>query len=304
MEAIKDIGSAGTPGSGGFMHELSILSRINRAEWLPSPDQVLARCLKLFAEEDVPVKKIGDVFKVEGGLCSQLLKVANSAFYSHSGRIDDIYHAVATVGIREVKNICLAITMARQFGHIKMAESFDLTGFWRHSMLVSFIADEFAEGRPWIKRDSARLYGLLHDMGRLAMGGCLPEYFEKALQLSRAGNLSLNEAEGALGITHTYLGWILAKKWGLPEPIRFIARWHHDPLEGAPYSREAAFINIADYLANIIIEPYGIMRAMPPSGDILALADIGRNELENYMEKAQDIIKKADVIAQIFDNIS
>ena len=103
-----------------------------------------------------------------------------------------------------------------------------------------------------------------------------------------------------MGITHTYLGWALAKKWRLPEPIQFIVRWHHAPLNGAPYSKEAALIHISDYLANIIMEPYGILSLTPLADNILSLADVGREELENYMEKAQDIIKKTDAIIQTF----
>lgn len=276
----------------------SCLAKITAIECLPSPDQVLSRCLKLFAKEETSIKQLEEIFKIEASLCSQLLKVANSAFYGTQNQIHEVRNAIMIIGLREVKNICLATAFMQQFPQTSLPAAFDLIRFWRHSMLTSFIASELAADKTWIKRDAAQLYGLLHDIGRLVMAALMPEQFNRVAQLSQAENNSFHDAEESLGITHGYMGWALAKKWNLPEPVRLIIRWHHDPAKGTPWSREASLIHIADYLANLIGEPSGAPRIILPSGGIMSLADISPYELQNYIKTLKNLANKADAFVQ------
>lgn len=275
-----------------------ILEKINLAEWLPSPNQALMRCLKLFAEEDVPIKKIEDTFKTDVSLCSQVLKVANSAFYGLSNHICDISKAVMIIGLREIKNIYLTAALMQQFPKNSLAASFDFVRFWRHSMLASFISHELAVDKAWITGEDAQIYGLLHDMGMLVMAALLPGQFEKVTELSQKEGKPFQEAEKAFGITHSYLGWALAKKWGLPEPVRLIARWHHDPSKGDACSRQAALINVSSYLACIIGESSANPKITPPSDEIMSLADISQQELRNYLETLNHFLEKTDAFIQ------
>jgi putative nucleotidyltransferase with HDIG domain len=276
----------------------SCLAKINAAECLPCPDQVLSRCLKLFTKEGTSINQIEESFKIEASLCSQLLKVANSAFYGTQNQIHEIRHAIMIIGLREVKNICLATALMQQFPQTSLPAAFDIIKFWRHSMLTSFIASELAADKAWIKRDAAQLYGLLHDIGRLVMAALMPDQFNKVIQLSQAENNSFYEAEDALGITHAYMGWALAKKWGLPEPVRLIVRWHHDPAKGTPWSKEASLVHVADYMANLIGEPSGVLRITPPSGRIMSLADISPYELQDYIKTLKNLVNKANAFVQ------
>lgn len=276
----------------------SCLEKINTAEYLPSPDKALSRCLKLLIQKDILINQLEETFKIEAGLCAQLLKVANSAFYGAPKQIYDVHHAIIIIGLRETKNICLATALMQQFPQTSLPPSFDLIRFWRHSMLTSFIASELAADKAWIKRDDAQIYGLLHDIGRLVMAALMPDQFNKVVQLSQAEDSSLYEAEDALGITHAYMGWALAKKWGLPEPMCSIIRWHHDPIRGVPWSREASIVYLADYLANIIGGSLDTPKISQPPAEIMSLADIGLYELQDYTKILKDLVKKTNVFIQ------
>ncbi|MGB9711845.1 MAG: HDOD domain-containing protein [Dissulfurimicrobium sp.] len=269
------------------------LEKINSAEWLPCPDQALSRCLRLFTEKDVSLNMIEEAFRIETSLCSQLLKVANSAFYGATKQIHDVRRAVMTIGLREAKGICLSTALMQQFSQALLPTAFDLIKFWRHSMLTSFIASELAMDKTWIKRDEAQLYGLLHDIGRLAMAALLPDWFNKAVTSSLNGGKSLCEAENDLGITHSFLGWALAKKWRLPEPVCLVIRWHHDPIKEGIYSKQAALIYIADYLANTIGKSV-IVPQIVPNEKILSLADINLWKLQDSMDTLKNLTNKIE----------
>jgi HD-like signal output (HDOD) protein len=87
---------------------------------------------------------------------------------------------------------------------------------------------------------------LLHDLGRLGLLSAHPaEYSVIALAAYDSTEQILAAEQAAFGMTHCQAGALLAKAWSLPEPLRQVARKHHDA------SSEEGVVGLAQFSCRI-----------------------------------------------------
>lgn len=222
-------------------------------EWLPSPNPNLCRAISLMCDRDSDIKPVEDLLESDPALSSQVMRFANSSFYGFRSGIKEIKKAILVLGLKEIKNICLTVALLQQFHSQKTAPSFNNAAFWHHSILTAIIASELAmKYVPSISREEIYILGLIHDIGRLAMAIYLPELFEKSIQNATECHTDVYEAEKTLGVTHCELGYIIAKKWGMPASFAAVMLSHHETQQIKAYPVETALIIMAEQLSNAL----------------------------------------------------
>lgn len=263
--------------------------RIRNLKWIPSP--TLAQALKIL-QNDEETESLVNVIRKDPSLSLVILRVANGAFYGLRGRVDTVEKAIAVIGIKELELIVITVYLLQHFNAIKTSPSFNVETFWLHSFLTGLLARELAGS------EDAYVYGLLHDVGRIAMDACLPEYFEQAVDLAKKEGISLYEAERSVGLTHTLVSSWIAARWGLPPVLRDVLAWHHEPSKAA-YKKETAMIGIADELAERSEkqEEYGKeMRGI--DAGILSLAGIAPDRYLALGERIGEFSEKAGLLLE------
>jgi HD-like signal output (HDOD) protein len=98
---------------------------------------------------------------------------------------------------------------------------------------------------PSQEQENARVSGLLHDIGKLALLS-IPE-FTTRVPINRLGKLSLDEEYRVLKTSHSEIGGYLLGMWGLPTPIVDAITFHHRPYTKV---KEKTDLLTALYLAN------------------------------------------------------
>jgi putative nucleotidyltransferase with HDIG domain len=102
---------------------------------------------------------------------------------------------------------------------------------WKHSFAAAIAAEEMnnltAEELP----NESFTAALLHDIGKLALSQVMDEEkLEEIIRLSKSEKYSYYDAEQeVLGISHTKVGWMLAKDWNFSEKIAQAILYHHEP---------------------------------------------------------------------------
>jgi putative nucleotidyltransferase with HDIG domain len=115
-----------------------------------------------------------------------------------------------------------------------------------HALATQRAADQIGRSVGWVERDELAVAALLHDVGRLVISRLHPGYKVYFDSLSRTPEQRLRDERDQLGIDHTLVGGVLARRWNLPSRIAVaIERHHADDADGL-----AAMVATADMIAH------------------------------------------------------
>ncbi len=197
---------------------------------LPPFPAVAMRVLKLLAREDMGLKELSQQIQADPALASEILALANSALFGFRTEIRSILQATTLLGAQRVKGIALTVAMKTY-----LAESFQIPALlacWQHSLACALLAEELAKV-SLIESDFAYLAGLLHDVGRLALGMIKPMEYANLLSERHKSHADVFAREKELfGIDHCQAGRWLAESWKLPKPFIDVISKHHNAVDG------------------------------------------------------------------------
>jgi putative nucleotidyltransferase with HDIG domain len=115
-----------------------------------------------------------------------------------------------------------------------------------HALATQRAADQIGRVVGWIERDELAVAALLHDVGRLVISRLHPGYKVYFDSITRTPEQRLRDERDQLGIDHTLVGGVLARRWNLPSRIAVaIERHHADDADGL-----AAMVATADMIAH------------------------------------------------------
>jgi len=235
----------------------------------PTATQLLGR----LARRNCEVHELAVLIERDPLLSAQILEIANSAAFGRAHPISSIQHAIAMIGIGSVRKFALARSISNLFGKRKIAPSFSITRFNLHSVATGMFLELLAEMVPLEDAEDAFLAGLFHDVGKLVIAVAMPEQYETIVTAAAVTCESLLESERRmLHIDHAELSALAVDYWGLGEPIRMAAEYHHEPEKAAPALGK---ISLAMALSKVdaVVNAAGMsLLPSPPVGDIPPLA--------------------------------
>lgn len=197
---------------------------------LPPFPAVAMRVVQMLSREDMSLKELSAEIQSDPALSSELLTLANSPLFAFRTEIRTVLQASALLGAQRVKALALTVGMRTY-----LMQSFQIPALlacWRHSLACALLAEELAVA-SMMEKDFAYLAGLLHDIGRLALGMIKPIEYANLLASAGKGALAVLEGERALfDIDHCQAGRWLTESWKLPNAFAEIAAHHHDKPRG------------------------------------------------------------------------
>ncbi|WP_449242930.1 HDOD domain-containing protein [Desulfovibrio sp.] len=200
--------------------------------------------------------EIAETIAKDQGLTAKLLAMANSAFYGLQAQVTTVQRAATVLGMREIRNIVLAIGIRALGRKRPVPKEFDLDAYWRHQFRVACLSRDLARAVGDMDPDQLFTAGLLHDLGKLIVAMFRPEVAVEVLALARERNVTEAQAENDYwGVDHGVIGALVLGSWDLPAEIVEPVNWHHAP-ELAPVSgHEAALLALADALIHEAADP-------------------------------------------------
>lgn len=283
---------------------------------LPSLPEVLLRLDRELAKENVDLVKIGALVGMDPVLSGQILRLANSAWYSRGGTpIQDLSRALIRLGIPTTKQLVHALVMPSLFP--KRGGSIDMDSFWKHSFAVALFAQAIGR-RLKLGREQLELLwtaGLLHDIGALLLDLVAQETYRRLMRIceqslddgAQAQPIDLCALEQEwLGTDHANMGaTFLHKFWKLPDKIVWCVRYHED-LGWALEEPDAIDSIIPIHVAVILCDQKSVSWVPPRARHSGGLgeawgklgftdedADQMAAEVEKAMEQADQMLRKA-----------
>ena len=170
---------------------------------------------------------IAELLKKDQVLTAKILRLANSTYYGIPGGVADVQRALAFLGFNTLAQLVLSLSVFSLFSTFDNTE-FSMMDFWRHALATAVCAEGLAKRLNFDKPEEAFTCGLLHDIGKLVLHEIDPGRLMSIVRETTKRGCSFVEVEREWELPgHSFLGEVIATKWGLPHIIRLCIRYHH-----------------------------------------------------------------------------
>jgi putative nucleotidyltransferase with HDIG domain len=246
---------------------------------LPSLSDSLKRIIKICHSPEMDMKILVDEIEKNPAVSADILKLSNSVGYFNRAKPNDLSIAVKKLGSNGILRMIYAISTIRIMNsrYAKMEEE------WEHARRTSYFAERLASESHLSKiADTVGMGALLHDIGKILLLSIEPNLFPSIMEMAKSRALENSKVleEISLGVSHSEIGYMLARKWNFPEDLTYIIACHHQPWD-APEEFIAHCEPV--YLANMMTHYI--------KGDI-KYYNINLQILENFNIDSEEVFKK------------
>jgi putative nucleotidyltransferase with HDIG domain len=256
-----------------------------KIEAFPGMPTTAAKLLPLLEDSDSTATEIESILKYDPGLTANILKLTNSAYFGIPTRISSVRQAIVLLGWKRLLQVVMTICMSPLMN--KTIPGYDLPrgALWQHSVAVSVAAEILVKALRIPDADEVFTAALLHDVGKLILGGFVKEDLQQIEDMVNKG-ITFDVAESmVLGTNHAEIGGQILDKWSFPSELVSAVQWHHDPESCEESCNLSDIVHVANTMG--IMTGYGkidqdlAIEHFGPVADRLGLAP------ENLEEMAQ-----------------
>jgi len=217
---------------------------------LPAMPHVAAKILRLANDPGTRMDDLQNAIFADPALTSRILMIANSAYYGLRRKVDTLSDALFILGMEAVKNLSIAVATKEIYNVHGIIEQ----KLWEHAIGVSIAAGLVGGKQRAFKvpAEECIVAGLLHDIGKAVMNQSQPQRYAMVVEKVYDERTPFYAAEfDMFGFTHSEVGALLFKEWGLPQELIEMVQHHNRCHEiDAPGEAEALckVVSFADCL--------------------------------------------------------
>jgi HD-like signal output (HDOD) protein len=178
-----------------------------------------------------PNCSIDDVVKLIGrdpAIAARLLRLANSAFFSHREHSLDLRPSVVRLGFNTIRNLMLTVELFHVSSPFGKALGRELELVQQDALLLAKTSEQLA--RNTTLTGDAFVTGLLADIGQIVLLMTQGYTWRDCRATARLYKRPLQEVEEtAFGVSHAEVGGYLLGMWGLPYSVVEAVTNHHHP---------------------------------------------------------------------------
>jgi putative nucleotidyltransferase with HDIG domain len=219
---------------------------------LPSPSRAFGAILATLSREESSVEQCANALKQDPAVAAKALRLANSAYFGMPHAVSSLDKTVVLLGRRRLYALTIASQFLSKFAPKNLP--FNIVHFWEHSLAAALISESIARHlRRYDALDAGELFcaGLLHDIGKLALGVYAPRGLLAAYEKAAGSEAPFWICE-APEAAHTVTGAIIGEKWRFPESLNAAFRYHHAPYGQAAHCKQLAIVHVADASAHVL----------------------------------------------------
>ena len=235
--------------------------------------------------EDVDLDEVVRLVSLDSAISAQCLRVASSSLFGLAQAPKSVNAAVVTLGTRRVESILLTCCIGQAIPVKNWLMEPDV--FWSHTLGCGMVCRRFSAMLAGSDSEKSYMAGLLHDLGFLVNCQIFPVEFEKATNLARQEQITLEEAELAtMGFSHCESGRALAEHWKLDSDIMQAIAHHHHIDQADSAKPLVAIVHLSDLLCRMRGLGYGYFESHKldmmgdPAWEVLIQAHKGLDRID------------------------
>jgi HD-like signal output (HDOD) protein len=272
--------------------ERALVERIDKDRIdLPVLPQVAGKVMALANDPAADAARLSALIHQDQALAAHVLRIANSPAYMPRTPIASLQHAVAMLGVNQLSEI--AVTISLKSGTVKIpGHEADVRQLWRHALASGAYAKEIARMRRY-NVESAYLCGLLHAVGK-------PVVLKTVITIAAEMHVPLEPGAiiAFLDGYHSRIGNLIATEWALPPQVAD-AITYYGIYEQAPSHRQEAMMTcLADRLATYILIPDSFDDNTLREHSVFADLNLYPNDIDALLNLKDKILNLVDTMAQ------
>jgi putative nucleotidyltransferase with HDIG domain len=225
-------------------HGRRLTAAFEALEGFPALAESRNRVLRLVSEEAPSVSELVAAIESDVALVISVMRLANK-HHGHRGKVRSVPEAIDVLKPAGVEAL---ISATKTFDFFERTPMWDAAPerFRLHAVATQRAADRLASRVEFADRDELLISSLLHDIGKLVLVQAYPGYPLQVHKSARTPEQRIHAERRELGIDHALVGGVMARRWGLPQPLAAAIEHHH----AEDVSGEAALVRLADMLAH------------------------------------------------------
>lgn len=196
-------------------------------------------------------------------LTANVLRLANSAAFGARREISTVGHALRYLGMSTVSQLAASAALRGVIPEVLPGYAMSSQAIWAHCSAVAALGEALCRAAGQA-RPEVFTAGLLHDVGKLAIGSFLDAHaatLRRGLEERRGTYAQLEHHflgtdHAEVGATVAEVGATVAEAWDLPRVLALAARWHQAP-EQCPDGPERVVVD-AVHVANGMAHSLGL----------------------------------------------
>lgn len=193
-----------------------ILSRVGE---LPAMPAVVASVLRLTEDPGSDMSELSRIVQSDPAMTAKILRISNSSYYGMKQYVGTLKLALVILGVREVRNIVLGISV---FETLKTDKTDMETAveIWNASLRVASFAKKLGMCLGLGLQGEEFISGLLSDVGKMVLLRSLGDHYLSLMEeYGHDPSMLLSVERIETGCTHADLAMALAVRWNLPRSL-------------------------------------------------------------------------------------
>lgn len=203
-----------------MINKNELTQKIRQNPNLPVLPPDIATLLKALNNNEIHYRQLAKELEKFPSIAIRIVAIANSAWASPDMPITNLPDACSRIGLNMVRSVSIALSISQVFDPSR-CPAFDSKTYWTSALLNAEAAYLCAKDTSDISPDTARLAGLLHNIGLLWLANQKPEETASAI-LDSQENPDHSLAESLferLAMNYNSVGGQLAMAMELPDVI-------------------------------------------------------------------------------------
>ncbi len=229
------------------LDESTLRVRVAHLRSVPTLPRLFERVVGALEDPDVDFDHVAQLIEIDQALTAQVLRVANSAFYSTQATVSRVSEALVILGTVVTRSVVLSTTVFDP-------SAVRLRGFFEHAVGCAAAAGALARVAKRGHPEELAAAGLLHDIGKVVLYKEMPDVFEHIVARAMGEGRTFRAVEQELlGTDHGEIASWLMERWRFPPSLAEPIVLHHAPSRARIAHDETAIVHVA----NVVVRALG-----------------------------------------------
>lgn len=223
----------------------SIIAKLKKGDIaFPVLPEMAFKAVEVINSQEASTQDVADLIKLEAGLTSKIITVANSSYYQAVKSIQDLQYAIGRIGLRDSANLILMHSTHGLFNTENPLFEKRQRTLWEHSLATACSARLIGKQVKHPLPDRLYTAGMLHDIGKMLL-------IQVLIELTKMrDDINEQSIDDALDSLHIEFGTTLLKRWKFPPEFIDVIHNHHNHQQMSTCSLDTQILSYADLMVN------------------------------------------------------